>query len=110
MTVHLISVGTSILTEALLDPAKKLAGRRDLARVISREARPAHLLADEGIASHQRDAASRWLAGALAPAGSPGRDETNAERLAKVTAAISPELWPADFSAEIQTLRGRAAR
>jgi hypothetical protein len=103
MTVHLISVGTSILTDALRKPREKLGAGSDLARVIGKE-RPADLLADQRILAHQRDDASEWLAGALAPNGSPARDEAKADRLAKVMAAITPDLWPDSFSAEIQTL------
>lgn len=100
MTVHLISAGLSVI-DALRKPREKL---RDpgFARVVG-DARPAYLLADAGIREHQRDAAARWIAAALAPSGSADRDEDKARRLAQVTAEISPERWPDDFSAEIGT-------
>lgn len=101
MTVHLISVGTSVI-EALGKPREKLTGNRDLAVGIS-DAQPGRLLTREGILDHQRDLASDWLAAALAPPVSPVRDQGKADRLAEIAHRIRPDLWPDDLSAEIGT-------
>lgn len=101
MTVHVISVGTSIVTEALEKPKQKLA--RSFALEVE-AARPAEMFKDDGIPDHDRDGASEWLAEALAPDASPARDPDRVRRLAEVTTAIHPERWDADFSAELDTM------
>jgi hypothetical protein len=101
MTVHLISVGKSIV-DAFDKPRERLKGNRDLAADIS-DAEPAKLLTREGVLDHQRDLASDWLTAALAAPGSPVRDQARADRLAEVARRIHPDLWPDDFSAEIGT-------
>ena len=67
MTVHLISVGLSVL-DVLADPSRKLAADSDAIKAILEE-RPAKLLEDEGIDNERdvakRDEASNWIVGAL---------------------------------------------
>ena len=101
MTVHLISVGKSVI-DALAKPREKLRGNRDLAADIS-DVHPAGMLTREGILDHQRDLASAWLTAALAPPGNPVRDQLKADRLAEAARRIRPGLWPDDFSAEVGT-------
>ena len=101
MTVHLISVGKSVI-DSLAKPREKLKGNRDLAAEIS-DAHPAELLIREGVLAHQRDLASAWLAAALAPRGSPVRDQAKTDWLTGVARKVRPDLWPDDFSAEIGT-------
>ncbi len=103
MTVHLISVGLSV-RDALEKPRAKLGDRHDLIHALQDE-RPHELLVRAGIPDGPGygDRASDWLAAALTPDGEPGRDPANAVRLAEVTAKVSPELWPEEFSAEIET-------
>ena len=103
MTVHLISVGLSI-RDALADPAQKLDARPELMSAVYRE-RPHELFEVEGVGD-DRDAASAWLAGALAAEGEPGRDPASAARLAELAAAVRPDLWPQDMSAETATFGG----
>jgi hypothetical protein len=95
MTVHLISVGLSML-DALDDPGRKLAAKRDLIAGIGKQ-RPGCLLADEGIDDTGREAASEWMVSALTP-GTP-----QADRLRDVLAAVRPDQWPRGISAEIET-------
>jgi hypothetical protein len=101
VTVHVISVGTSILAEALEKPKQKLP--RGLALEVE-GAHPAEMFKDDGVRDHDRDGASEWLASALAPEGNPARDPARVRRLAEVTTAIHPELWGDDFSAELETM------
>ncbi len=102
MTVHVISVGLSVL-DAFRDPQAKLAGKSDLVTAIRRQS-PQALFAAEGIDDTRYDAASDWLAGALAAEGEPGRDPEKIRRLDEIAAMVRPEQWPAHFSAEIETL------
>jgi hypothetical protein len=101
MTVHLISVGLSV-RDALEKPRGKLGDKRGLVDAILAE-RPNELLTDAGIRDKHRDEASDWVAAALAAEDEPGRDPAKATRLADVMAKIGPELWPDEFSAEIET-------
>jgi hypothetical protein len=101
MTVHLISVGLSV-RDALAKPRGKLGDKKGLVDAILAE-RPNELLACFGIRDEHRDEASDWLAAALAAPDEPGRDPAKATRLAEVAATIGPELWPDEFSAEIET-------
>ena len=65
MTVHLISVGLSML-DALADPSQKLTGKPDLIGAIGpHREQPCRLFEAEGI-GEDRDAANKWLAGASA--------------------------------------------
>jgi hypothetical protein len=107
MTVHLISVGLSVL-DALADPYTKLAADEDAISAIGRE-RPHRLLEEEGIGDDERDAAGDWLAAALAAEGAPGRNLAHARRLREVSAAVRPDRWPPGMSAEIDTF-GRDRR
>ena len=97
MTVHVISVGLSML-DSLGDPPGKLAGEPDLIALIDRY-EPLGLLPGDS----DRGAASEWLARALAPDGEPGRNAADADRLRKVSAAVQPNRWPRHMSAEVET-------
>jgi hypothetical protein len=97
MTVHLISVGLSML-DALREPDAKLGDEPDLIAMIDRY-RPHEMLT----ADRDREAASEWLAGALAAPGEPGRNEADADRLREVSEAVRPEKWPRTISAEVET-------
>lgn len=101
MTVHVISVGTSILTEPSMKPNVKLP--RGLA-VAVKGVGSVSAFTDESIPDHDRTEASEWLASALEPGRDPARGKDRATRLAEVTEVIKPELWPNDFSAELQTI------
>jgi hypothetical protein len=101
MTAHLISVGLSV-RDALEKPRGKLGDKKGLVDAILAE-RPNELLACAGIRDEHRDEASDWLAAALAAQDEPGRDPAKATRLAEIAAKIGPELWPDEFSAEIET-------
>lgn len=105
MTVHVISVGLSIM-ESLARPSMcdPLAGARDLVSMIS-TAGPVRLLADHGIGVRGSDgeAASAWLASALVPEGQPGRDELRAAELGRRCAGAQPGRWPSPVSAELDT-------
>lgn len=96
MTVHLISVGVSVL-EALKDPYAKL-GDDDLAAVVD-DQKPQEMLPE----SMDGDAASNWLAGALAASGDPGHNAAAADRLRELSAAVRPDKWPRTVSAEVET-------
>jgi hypothetical protein len=102
MTVHLISVGLSIL-DVLTDPGQRLNGKPDLIGAIHRQA-PHKLFEAEGIGD-DREAASKWLAGALGTDGAGGGNPASA-RLDELAAAIRPDLWPQDMSAETATFGG----
>lgn len=91
MTIHLISVGLS-LTQTL---SGRLADRK-LAASVARE-RPWEILGTDRIL------ASDWLTGALAAEDSGERDPARYRRLAEMAGHIQPHLWPARFSAELDT-------
>jgi hypothetical protein len=97
MTVHLISVGLSML-DSLREPDAKLADEPDLIAMIDRY-RPHEMLT----ADMRRAEASGWLAGALTPQGEPGHEAAAADRLRGVSEAVRPEKWPRTISAEVQT-------
>jgi hypothetical protein len=97
VTVHLISVGLSML-DTLGDPYDKLTGEPDLIAMINRH-EPLGLPPDD----HDHAAASQWLAGALTPEGEPGRNAADADRLREVAAAVQPNRWPRHMSAEVET-------
>ncbi len=96
MTVHLISVGLSV-RDPLRDPYEKLKDL-DLAELIDIH-KPFELLPED----MDRDEASDWLAGALAPPGEPGHDAAEAGRLRELVAAVRPGKWPRTISAELET-------
>jgi hypothetical protein len=99
VTVHVISVGVS-LRDSLADPPSHLVGKPTLAGEI-REGRPHRLFADQRI--EDGEAASAWLSRALAPVESPERDGIAADRLARLSARVRPDLWPGTMSAELST-------
>jgi hypothetical protein len=99
----MISVGLSI-RDAFRAPRQKLAAQPGLLSSVTK-VKPDMLLTDAGIAGGDREAASSWLAGALAPPGDPGHDAKAADRLASRVRAVTPEIWPADLSAELETFR-----
>lgn len=104
MTVHLISVGLSI-RDALKDRdtrLRKLGDKPELIAAIGR-AEPWNLLVNEaGISDPPRDGdrkvADAWMAEALT-----GSDPAKTGRLSEVAAAIRPQDWPLDMSAELET-------
>jgi hypothetical protein len=100
VTVHVISVGLSV-RDALRNPRPSLRGKFELAGVIDRE-KPAELL-DAAGAGPDRDAASAWLASALAAPDAAGHSPAAAARLADMAAAVQPGQWPGDISAEVET-------
>ena len=104
MTVHVISVGVSIL-EHLKEPRSDLKAKPRLAREIER-CEPWALLVKADAHQHG-DAASRWLVRALAGTEDPGHDPQAAKRLSEMIHAIQPGQWPDEFSAELDTF-GRA--
>lgn len=97
MTVHLISVGLSML-DALREPDAKLGDDPDLIAMIERYRPHEMLTADLG-----RGEASGWLAGALAAPGEPAHEAAGADRLREVSAAVRPDKWPRTISAEVET-------
>ncbi|MGH3797664.1 MAG: hypothetical protein ACRDSP_22570 [Pseudonocardiaceae bacterium] len=95
MTIHLISVGLSLMDTLRGGPRLRNADR-SLAASIARE-KPWEILGTE------RAAASGWLTGALATESSNARDSDRAGLLAETTGRIQPHLWPGQFSAELDT-------
>ncbi|MGH3221700.1 MAG: hypothetical protein ACRDPY_23885 [Streptosporangiaceae bacterium] len=96
MTVHLISVGLSML-DAIGDPYSTL-GDDDLAAAVAVN-KPHEMLTKDT----DRAAASAWLAGALAAPDDPGHSPADAVWLQEVSAAVRPDKWPRTISAEVQT-------
>lgn len=100
MTVHMISVGVSLLN-VLQDQDKlkeKLAGKDELIAAIGR-AEPWDLLSRElGVSKPGRDQASQWLSGALG-----GGSSRQAEKFREVAKQVRPRDWPLDISAERET-------
>jgi hypothetical protein len=100
MTVHVISVGVSVLN-VLQDQDKlreKLAGKDELIAAIGR-AEPWDLLSRElGVSEPGRDQASQWLSGALG-----GGNSGQAERFREIAEQVRPREWPLDISAERET-------
>lgn len=96
MTVHVISVGLSVL-EALDEPEKKFGGKDDLVGAI-REARPSELLEVAGIGDRDRDGASGWVAAALS-----AEESEHRRALAEAIGAVRPREWPRHVSAETDT-------
>ncbi|MGH3119532.1 MAG: hypothetical protein ACRDND_00675 [Streptosporangiaceae bacterium] len=100
MTVHVISVGVSVL-EHLKEPGSYLQAKPRLAREIERF-EPWALLAKADAHRHG-EAASGWLASAFGV--DSGHDPVTAKRLAEVVNAVRPGQWPDEFSAELETFR-----
>ncbi len=104
MTVHLISVGRSVLN-SLEKPDDQLANR-GLATAI-RHSGAHELIPAGGDAGEQARAASDWVAAALGPgdgaAGSAEPPTGPAARLAEAAARVRPAIWPCRFSAELET-------
>jgi hypothetical protein len=96
MTVHVISVGLSVL-DALADPEDKFAGKPDLVGAIRRHV-PGELLESAGVGDRDRRGASDWLAAALRTAGSAPRSV-----LLEAASAVRPGEWPLRVSAEVET-------
>lgn len=101
MTVHVISVGLSIL-DSLETPSRAFPGQPDLA-VAVKQARPATLLSDHGIGPGNREQADAFLARALTPAGKAGHDAEKADKVTAAARAVRPDLWAAKLSAELST-------
>jgi hypothetical protein len=101
VTVHVISVGVSVL-DALAAPYRTLAGHDELLSAVAR-AKPHDLLTAQGIGKGDRGEASSWLAAALAPVGDTGRDPQKVQALSDVSQAVRPGSWPHDISAELDT-------
>lgn len=101
MTVHVISVGRSII-DSLTPPYEMFRQQPDLREDI-RLARPLDLLAGLRPGRLASREASRWLAAALRPPGGDGRDDEKAAALASACAAARPGEWPAVTSAELAT-------
>ncbi|MBA9007289.1 hypothetical protein [Thermomonospora cellulosilytica] len=104
MTVHIISVGLSVL-EVLAQPRiarhkAKLDHDADLIDDIA-DARPHELLKDAG--ADDREAACAWLAGALAPLTDPAHDPASSAALLEARSRIRPHRWSARISAELLT-------
>ena len=100
MTVHVLSVGVSVL-EHLQQPWSYFKGKSALGRAI--EASKPWLLLERADVHRDAGDASAWLAGALALAGDQGHRPEAARQLADAAGAISPGLWPGRLSAELDT-------
>jgi hypothetical protein len=103
MTVHLISVGDSLLDhlERLeKDPARYFSDRARSDAIIDNQ--PWLLLKKVGAHRSGREA-SAWLAAALAGQSDPGYSQEAARLLSAMAEAVQPRLWPAEISAELNT-------
>lgn len=103
MTVHLISVGISML-ESMKHPARKGLST-DLSQAFD-ENRPFSTLTF-GFTSSERETASQWAAGALTSAGEPGHDPDRARQLRDIAGELDIDQWPSNISAEIETFRAQ---
>lgn len=95
MTIHLISVGVSLI-DNILSGHRFRPDQRAFARRIAHE-EPWTILGTDPVA------ANSWLTSALAAEDSSERDPNQARLLAETTARIQPHLWPARLSAELET-------
>jgi hypothetical protein len=95
MTVHVISVGLSVL-DALSEPEEKFGDKYDLMRAI-RDVAPWALMDAAGIGDRDRDEASDWVTALSAEDSAPRR------ALLDAVAAVRPKEWPLNLSAEIET-------
>jgi hypothetical protein len=106
MTVHLISVGVSML-DAMEHPDRK--GLADgLCRAFG-DTSPYSTLAF-GFGKSERAVASDWVASALEAPGEPGRDPRPAGQLRDLAAALDLKRWPNSISAEIETFRAASGK
>jgi hypothetical protein len=101
MTVHLISVGVSLLKAMEHPGSKKLGG--DLSRACHDTQAFSTLTFD--FSATQREAASRWVTGALPGPDEPGHEPARAGHLRDIADELDIGLWPARISAEIETFR-----
>lgn len=99
MTVHVISVGDSVLDH--LEDARCYVKDEGLADKI--EDNEPWLLLKRADAHHSGEEASRWLASAFAPPDDPAHSAQAAIMLKDQAEAVSPELWSASLSAELST-------
>jgi hypothetical protein len=104
VTVHVISVGLSLLT-ALEEPGRTIPSDERLRQAVL-DAKPHRLLADAGIGNLASDCgpASEWITAAIADAGS-----AQGKKLRGIAGAARPEDWPRRMSAELDTF-SRLAR
>jgi hypothetical protein len=98
VTVHIISVGLSLLT-ALKEPGRTIPSDERLRQAVL-DAKPHRLLADAGIGNlaSDRGQASAWIAVAIADA-----DSAQGKKLRDVADAARPKDWPRRMSAELDT-------
>lgn len=105
MTVHLISVGRSVL-DSLKRPDDQLTDR-GLASAIRNSGAHDLIPASGGDAGEQARKASDWVAAALAPSdGAASSADPPADQAAQLTAVakiVRPDVWPCPFSAELAT-------
>jgi hypothetical protein len=101
MTVHLISVGVSMLKAMEHPGSKKLSG--DLSRACHDTQAFSTLTFD--FSTSERDKASRWVTGALPGPGEPGHEPARAGQLRDIAGELDIGLWPPRISAEIETFR-----
>ncbi len=95
MTVHVSSVGRSVL-----DALDGKSGKLTLSRA-ARD-RAVRLLEAAGISTWDREQASHWIAAAVAH----GEPSAQARALRDAIAAVTPQYWQRDVSAELATLDG----
>lgn len=98
MTVHVISVGRSVL-DALREPEDEFGDKYELVGAIG-QARPWQLLEDARIGENDCDQASDWIAAALS-----ARDSAPRRALLEAAKAVRAKEWPRHLSAEIDTFR-----
>jgi hypothetical protein len=101
VTVHVISVGVSMLEAMESSDSKKLSG--DLIQACHDT--QAFSTLTFGFSESEREAASRWVTGALPGPGEPGHDPAQAGYLRDTADELDIEHWPARISAEIETFR-----
>jgi hypothetical protein len=99
VTVHVISVGLSIL-DALSDPRRTFRDVPEQSGAVRQE-EPGRLLEKAGVRG-DKNKATGWLEQALAP----GSDSEAAGQLAAVVKVVRPDRWPSEISAEITTFAG----
>ena len=106
MTVHLISVGVSML-ETMEHPDRKgLAG--GLCRAFG-DTSPYSTLTF-GFSTTERAAASDWAASVLAAPGGPGAAPRPGGQLRDLAAALDLRRWPSRISAEVETFRAASGK
>jgi hypothetical protein len=102
MTVHVISVGLSLL-DKLTDPDRlgKVGLSPDQVKAIE-TAHPQDVISQAG-AGASGDQASAWLASVLSSPADSRHDQEAAKRLTTLTRALQPGQWSAKISAELET-------